>query len=205
MKRILMTMGLGLALMMPVAANAASASPSEQRAAIQKMEANTLERLYVANPDTRKEVAQSVGYAVFSSGSLSVIWVTGGYGHGVAHSNDSNRDTYMQMATAGVGLGIGAKDYNTVFVFHDRKAMEDFVTTGLDMSAHGDAAAKVGAKGDAVSGAKDVLPGVNIYQMTDSGLLAQVMLQGTKYWRDDELNDTQSGMNAPATEKKSYN
>jgi hypothetical protein len=43
-------------------------------------------------------------------------------------------------------------------------------------------------KGDAVSGAADVLPGVRIYQITDTGLMAQAMLQGTKYWRDDELN-----------------
>jgi lipid-binding SYLF domain-containing protein len=92
------------------------------------------------------------------------------------------------MATAGVGLGIGAKDYNTVFVFHDAQAFKDFTTTGLDLSAHADAAAKVGEKGDAATGAADVLPGVRIYQMTDNGLMAQAMVQGTKYWADDDLN-----------------
>lgn len=47
-----------------------------------------------------------------------------------------------------------------------------------------DATAKAGVKG----GAADVIPGVRIYQLTDSGLMAQAMLQGTKYWRDDTLN-----------------
>jgi lipid-binding SYLF domain-containing protein len=207
MKRILMTLMVGALCAMPLTTAKAASSPDEQRAAIQKMETETLTRLYKANPDTQKEIQNAVGYAVFSSGSLAVIWISGGYGHGIAHFNPTGKETYMQMATAGVGLGLGVKDYNTVFVFHDSKAFNDFTTTGLDLSAHADAAAKNGAKGDAISGAKDVLPGVNIYQLTDSGLMAQLMLQGTKYWRDDSLNTTSSGMNtvAPNNEKRKYN
>lgn len=168
-----------------------SAVPStfaEQRAGIQKMEDETLARLYKERPETVKEIEEAVGYAVFSSGSLALVWVSGGYGHGVAHDNRSNKDIYMHMASAGVGLGLGAKDYNTVFVFHDASAFYDFTTTGLDLTGTADAAAKVGEKGDAIGGAADVLPGVRIYQLTDSGLMAQAMLQGTKYWRDEELN-----------------
>ena len=75
-----------------------------------------------------------------------------------------------------------------MFVFHDEKSFNDFVTTGLDLTGTADAAAKVGEKGDAIGGAADVLPGVRIYQITDSGLIAQAMVQGTKYWRDDTLN-----------------
>jgi lipid-binding SYLF domain-containing protein len=195
MKRIILTLMLGAFCALPLTAQAASSTPTEQRAAIQKMEDETLARLYKANPDTQNEVKNAVGYAVFSSGSLAVIWISGGYGHGVAHFNPTGKETYMQMATAGVGLGIGAKDYNTVFVFHDTKAFEDFTTTGLDLSAHADAAAKTETKGDAVSGATDVLPGVNIYQLTDKGLMAQVMIQGSKYWRDDSLNMSSTGMN----------
>jgi lipid-binding SYLF domain-containing protein len=186
MKKLLYTALLAGALTMPVAANAATVA--EKQDAIQKMEGETLDQLYKLHPDARREIAGAVGTAVFDSGSLAVLWVSGGYGHGVAHDNRNNQDTYMEMATAGVGLGIGAKDYNTVFVFHDAQAFKDFTTTGLDLSAHADAAAKVGEKGDAATGAADVLPGVRIYQMTDNGLMAQAMVQGTKYWADDDLN-----------------
>jgi lipid-binding SYLF domain-containing protein len=95
----------------------------------------------------------------------------------------------MQMASAGVGLGLGAKNYQTVFVFHTQKAIYDFTKTGLDMSGHADAAAKIGEKGAAYTGAADVIPGVRVYQMTENGLMAQAMLQGTKYWPDNELNN----------------
>ncbi len=161
----------------------------EQVSAIHKMENDTLNRLYREKPDTAREVKQAAGYAVFSTGELAVVWVSGGYGHGIAHSNKGDKDTYMKMAKAGVGLGLGAKDYNTVFVFHDPAAFHDFITTGLDLSGTADVAAKAGTNGAAASGGADILPGVNVYQMTDSGLLAQAMVQGTKYWRDDTLND----------------
>lgn len=181
---IVMTLALAL---WPLAAGAES--PESQRAAIQKMEADTLARLYKENPDTRREIQSAVGYAVFSSGELAVLWVSAGYGHGVAHDNRNAEDIYMQMAKGGLGLGLGAKDFNTVFVFHDADSFQQFTTTGLDLSGTADAAAKAGEKGRAVSGAADVLPGTRIYQLTDTGLIAQAMLQGTKYWRDDALND----------------
>ncbi|MDB5490780.1 MAG: putative lipoprotein [Micavibrio sp.] len=174
-----------IALVIPSMAFAASAD--EQRAAIQKMETATLEKLYKEKPDTRREIQEAEGYAVFSNGELAVMWLSGGYGHGAAHSRDG-QTIYMEMAKAGVGLGLGAKDFNTVFVFHDPDAFRKFTTTGLDLSGTADAAAKAGVKGNAASGAADVIPGVRVYQMTDNGLIAQAMVQGTKYWRDDSLN-----------------
>lgn len=207
MKALIATAITALALIvMPAAANAAT--PAQQRASIQEMEAETLNRLYEARPDTRDEIANAVGYAVFDSGALAIIWVSGGYGHGVAHDNRTGKDTYMQMATAGIGLGLGVKDYNTVFVFHDSDSFEDFITVGLDLSGNADLAAKLGAKGDAVSGSAGVLRGMNIYQLTEDGLLAQIMLQGTKFWPDDRLNEGRVGAAEPTMireERPAYN
>lgn len=160
----------------------------EQRAGIRKMENEVLAQLHENHPVTVEEIRSSAGYAVFSSGSLALLWVSGGYGHGIAHNNNTGEDVYMQMAIAGIGVGIGAKDYNTVFIFENQKAYNDFTKTGLDLTGTVDAAAKIGEKGDSLSGAADAIPGVRVYQMTDAGLVAQAMLQGTKYWRDDTLN-----------------
>jgi hypothetical protein len=51
-----------------------------------------------------------------------------------------------------------------------------------------DAAAKAGEKGGAYSGAVEVSPGVWVYQITKNGLALQLTLQGTKYYKDDNLN-----------------
>jgi hypothetical protein len=45
-----------------------------------------------------------------------------------------------------------------------------------------------GLKGGAESGALEVAPDVWVYQITKNGLALQATLQGTKYYKDDDLN-----------------
>ena len=187
---------LALALIFAFSAQAHAASRDEQRTEVQKIESATLKNLYKAHPAAKKEISKAVGYAVFSSATVAVGFFSGSYGHGLAHDNRNSDETYMQMAAAGVGLGLGVKDFRVVFVFNNADSFHDFVQTGLDLSGHADLAAKQGVKGGAVSGVEDVLPGVKVYQMTETGLLAQVMLKGTKYWRDSDLIQYDQSSNA---------
>ena len=167
---------------------AQAATRDEQRAEIQKMKTDVLSNLYQLAPGAEERIAKAAGYAVFSSADLAAIFVSGSYGHGIAHNNNNGDETYMQMASVGAGLGLGIKDFRAVFVFDNQQVYHDFTTTGLDLSGHVDIAAKGGNSGGAITGAEDVLPGVKVYQLTESGLLAQAMLKGTKYWRDRDLN-----------------
>ena len=41
---------------------------------------------------------------------------------------------------------------------------------------------------EAVAAAKTVVPGVEVFQITKNGVALQATLQGTKYWKDKELN-----------------
>lgn len=180
---------LALSALCLLALPAFAATRDEKRAEIQKMRQSVLEQLYKAHPPAREEIEKAAGYAAFSSADVAAIFFSGSYGHGIAHDNETRQDTYMQMASAGVGLGVGVKEFRAVFVFDDRQAFDNFVNTGLDLSANIDAAVKKDSRGQAVTGAATVMPGVRVYQLTDTGLLAQAMLKGTKYWRDAELNE----------------
>jgi lipid-binding SYLF domain-containing protein len=180
---------LMLALMLAFAIPAEAATVDEQRAEIQRVKSMVLDQLYQVQPSAKNEISKAAGYAVFSSADLAAVFFSGSYGHGLAHNNANGDETYMQMASAGIGLGLGVKDYRVVFIFDNQQALNDFTTTGLDLSGHIDVAVKQGSNGGALTGAADVLPGVRVYQLTQSGLLAQAMLKGTKYWRDDTLND----------------
>jgi hypothetical protein len=60
--------------------------------------------------------------------------------------------------------------------------------SGWEGGAQADAAAKSGDKGGAAGGAVTVGPGMDLYQITEQGLALQATIQGTKYYRDDELN-----------------
>ncbi len=97
-------------------------------------------------------------------------------------------DIYMNMASAGLGIGLGIKDFRGVFVFHDREALDNFIEKGWDFSGQADAAVKSGKKGDEASGSATVIPGVTVYQLTENGIALQATLQGTKYWKSKRLN-----------------
>lgn len=97
----------------------------------------------------------------------------------------------MKMISAGAGLGLGVKDYRVVFVFETEKALNKFLDSGWAGSAEADAAAKTSTSGGAYSGASMIATDVWVYQITKKGLALQVTLQGTKYYKDDDLNKTE--------------
>ena len=163
-------------------------TPDQQRNKILEMRTEVLAELYSETPGAKDVLAEAAGYAVFSSLGVNVLVVSTANGAGVLHDNSTGKDTYMKMFSAGGGLGMGVKNFRLVFVFDNKKVMTQFVEEGWQAAAQADAAAKYDEDGDAASLAIDVAPGVYLYQMTDSGLALQATIQGTKYWKDDELN-----------------
>jgi lipid-binding SYLF domain-containing protein len=109
-------------------------------------------------------------------------------GAGIAVNSKTRQETFMKMISAGAGLGVGVKDYRVVFAFETEKALSNFLDSGWDGSAQSNAAAKTGKSGGASSGAASVAPGVWVYQITKKGLALQLTLQGTKYYKNDDLN-----------------
>jgi len=167
-------------------------TPDEQRAEVQKMRTETLNDLYKERPETKGEIQKAAGYAVFSNFGMNLFVVSTGRGEGIARSK-SGKETYMKMFSAGGGLGMGVKNFRAIFVFHTQSAFDAFLESGWDFSGQADAAASSGEKDEEGTGAAGdealtVMPGTSIYQITDEGLALQATLQGTKYWKDDELN-----------------
>jgi lipid-binding SYLF domain-containing protein len=152
------------------------------------MRADTLAELYAAHPPARSRVQQAAGYAVFSNVGVNLILLSAAGGSGVAHDNRTGEDIYMKMVSGGVGLGLGVKDFRGIFVFSTPKSLADFVDSGWEANAQADAAAISEGKGGAVSGAVTIAPGVDLYQLTKNGLALQATIQGTKYYRDDDLS-----------------
>ena len=170
---------------------------SQQRASIQKMRTETLSKLYSLHPEARADIQHSDGYAVFASNSSKILLFGFGSGYGVVKDIRSGKDTYMKMAQGGAGVGMGIKQQRTMVVFHDKAALNNFITRGYVVGADANAAAKyddkgiapVGASANGVAKETASLPSkVNVYEMTEKGLAAQAMINGYKYWPDDELN-----------------
>jgi len=161
-------------------------SPTEQRAEIDKMASKALAELYKVQPQARNEIANAKGYAVFSNFGMNLLLLSTANGAGKAVSG--GKSTYMKMYSGGVGVGIGVKKFNGIFIFKTTKAYRNFIEEGWQGGGQADAAAKDNKQGGAVAGAISISPDITFYQLTNKGLAAQATIQGTKYWKDKDLN-----------------
>lgn len=159
----------------------------EKRQAILSMRNEVLADLYQVRPPAKARIEAAPGYAVFSNASVNVIFASFGGGYGVVTGKKIDKPIFMRMAEVGIGLGLGAKDFRAVFIFHDHKALTRFIDYGWEVGGHADAAAKAGDKGAAASG-EVLLEGMTIYQLTKTGLALQVTVKANRYWKDADLN-----------------
>jgi lipid-binding SYLF domain-containing protein len=180
-------LAITLALFLAACATSGATTTADKRQAIQQMKQDVLTELYRTKPGTSSQIASAPGYAVFSNANINLVFASFSGGEGVVKDNSTGKQTYMKMGEAGIGLGLGVKDFRAVFVFHDRDTLQAFIDSGWEFGGHADAAAKANEKGGAVGG-EVLLDGVTIYQMTESGLALQATIKGTKYWKDTELN-----------------
>jgi lipid-binding SYLF domain-containing protein len=170
--------------------SSAKDSPDQKREKTRKMAAQTLQDLYKLQPSSQTAIETSAGYAVFNNMGTNLLLLSTARGAGIAVNSKTKQETFMKMISLGGGLGLGVKGYRVIFVFENDNALLHFLDSGWSGSAQADAAAKAGEKGGAYSGAMEVAPGVLVYQITKNGLAVQLTLQGTKYYKDDDLNKT---------------
>jgi len=167
---------------------AAEKTIAQQRQDILKKRDETLKALYQAQPKAKAVIDKSVGYATFSNFGMKILIAGGGTGSGVVILKDGAKPIYMNMAEVQAGLGIGIKSFQNIFIFQTQNALNDFVNSGWTFGGQVTAAAKYEANGDAYQDAATVAPGVLMYQLTDSGLAAEITGKGTKYYKNTDLN-----------------
>jgi lipid-binding SYLF domain-containing protein len=155
-----------------------------KRAKIDEVAAETLERLFTENPKAKGLYDEAVGWAVFDNAKVA-FGISGGGGKGVAVSKKSGDRAYMNMGTAGIGLGIGVNKYQVVFFFQDDTTLENFIQKGWQA----DAGATAAAGKSAAEARTNFSNGLAIYQLTEKGLMANADVAGTKYWLDKDLNE----------------
>lgn len=160
----------------------------QQRQEILKKSEDILKALYQVQPKAKEVIEKSVGYATFSNFGMKILIAGGGTGSGVVMSKDGAKPIYMNMAEVQAGLGIGIKSFQNIFVFQTQAALNDFVNSGWTFGGQVTAAAKYETSGSAYQGATTVAPGVLMYQLTDSGLAAEITGKGTKYYKSTDLN-----------------
>jgi lipid-binding SYLF domain-containing protein len=160
----------------------------EKQAEARKKADQTLQKLYKSKPSAQAAIKRAAGYAVFNNKSAKIFVGGGGSGSGIAVDNKTQHVTYMKMREIQAGLGMGVKKFSLVFVFENKKALDDFANGNWDSGGQTTAAAKTSDGGGSLQGAVAGGPGVWVYQMTDKGLALEMTVKGTKYSKDDDLN-----------------
>jgi len=160
----------------------------QERTEINKENNKILNMLYKTYPKSKSQIQNAYGYATFSNIGVNLIFFSAEGGSGVAVNNKTKKRIYMKMGSAGVGIGLGVKDFRAIFVFDNKKVFNTFINNGWEANAQADAAAKSDKKGGSIEGAITVQPGMKLYKLTKNGLALQATIQGTKYWKDSDLN-----------------
>ncbi len=154
-----------------------------KRSQIDATAGGALDQLLKNNPNAKELYEKSYGWAAFDNLKLGFFF-SGGGGKGVAVDKKTNHRTYMDMGSAGFGLAFGGKKYEVVFLFQTKAAFDAFVNKGWE--AQGSAS---GTAGNAQAGAQTgFVNGMAIYQIASTGLMANVDLTGSKYFKSKELN-----------------
>ena len=155
-----------------------------QRAKINEVAKETLDRLFVEHSKAKGLYDEAVGWAVFDNTKVA-FGISGGGGNGVAVSKTSGKHAYMKMGTAGVGLGLGVNKFQVVFLFQDEMTLKNFIEKGWQA----DAGATASAGKNAAEAKTAFVNGLAIYQLTEKGLMLNADIAGTKYWLNDKLDE----------------
>lgn len=177
----------GVAFAVPAMAQDESAL-IQGRAQVREAAQEGLAMLYEVQPSARFAIEHAAGYAVFSTFGVKLLFAGGQQGKGVVVNNRTHRQTFMRMVGVQAGLGFGVAKTRLVFVFETASALDNFVNQGWEFGASTSVSAMASGQGGMLTGAASVMPGVYVYQLTDTGLAAAITATGTKFFRDDALN-----------------
>ena len=188
MKKLLSTVMLLMMLLASTAWAKSDETAAQQRAEIRNMSAQTLERLYEKQPNARRVIKNCYAYATLSNSGVKVLFVGNARGRGLAINNQTGEEVFMKMREMSGGIGIGAKEYDLIFVFADKEAWDSFIAGKTRFGGSAEASANDGVSGGSIEGADIAAKGTWVYQMTTKGLTLEATLKGTKVYKDKKLN-----------------
>ena len=159
-----------------------TAGDSDERRSIDADVDATIQRLYATVRGSRELVGKSRGVLVFPSVIQAGFVVGAQYGKGALRVGGGTVG-YYSTTSASVGLQAGAQSKSLIFLFMTQDALDKFRSSdgwsaGADASV---ALVKMGANGT-VDTTTATAP-VEVFILTNAGLMADVSLAGTKVSR----------------------
>jgi len=162
-------------------------TPEATRVKLDNMAGEVIARLLTENELARATFEESAGFAAFDMREVTIFPLSGGYGRGVAVSQDGSERTYMQMGTGGVGAAFGIGGFTSQFVimFETEVDYQRFIENGYDASA--DAGVQEGE--DRSTESVRFINGQSFFVLDKNAWRVNANAKGTRYWPDKDLNE----------------
>ena len=161
---------------------------TEKRDAVVKMNADVIKMFEEKKKDVAAAAKKAVGYACFSNSSVTFLFIGGGGGFGLATHNKSGKKTFMEVGSGNIGFGIGVKDYRLLMIFNTEAAYTKFLEGSWTWGGEASAEATSGEEGGGASASGRTGKEIDVYQVTDAGVILAATLKGGKFYRSKELN-----------------
>ena len=182
---------MAVLMMCLMTATAVAANPEKiqkERTEIEELSEKALQNLYAKVPSAERVIENCYAYATLSNTGMKLGIFGDAHGRGLAINNETGERLYMRMKEMGVGLGLGVKEYDLIFVIGTETAWNSFVSGDIKFATSAEAAASDGATGDSVEGASIAAKGIWVYQITKKGVALDASIKGTKIYPDKKLN-----------------
>ena len=175
------------------AADASKAAKEQAKIEKEKTEINqlstkALSNLYAKIPAAERVITKSYAYATLSNTGMKLGIFGDAHGRGLAVNNATGEKIYMRMNEMGIGLGLGVKEYDLIFVISTEEAWKSFISGDIKFAASAEASAKDEKNGGGIEGASVAAKGIWVYQMTKKGLAVDASIKGTKIYPYKKLN-----------------
>ena len=188
-KRLVLFMSLLMLCLMTATALAADVNKVEkERGEIQELSAKALRGLYEEVPAAKGVIENSYAYATLSNTGIKLGLFGDAHGRGLAVNNATGEKVYMRMKEMGLGLGLGVKEYDLIFVISTEEAWKSFISGDIKFASSAEASASDGVTGDSMAGASIAGKGIWVYQITKKGLALEASIKGTKIYPNKKLN-----------------
>lgn len=161
---------------------------AKERAQIESLQEKALQNLYAKVPSAENVIKNCYAYATLSNTGIKLGLLGDAHGRGLAVNNTTGEKIYMRMKEMGLGIGLGVKEYDLIFVISTERAWNSFISGDIKFASSAEASASDGQAGGAVEGASLAANGIWVYQMTKKGLALDASIKGTKIYPYKKLN-----------------
>ena len=179
-KKIFQLMFLVLVLMAASSVVFAKTTPEEQRAKLDEMSEQVLARMYEKYPSAEEAVQEGYAYCTISASAVKFGLVGDDHGRGVAVNKETDERIYVKMKEVTLGINLGAKEYDLLFIIADKEAWDRFISGNIKFGSEASAQASDGVSGGAFADAKIAANGVWVYQLDKKGLAVELSLKGAR-------------------------